>query len=117
MENDQDKSQSCNLLTEFTKAAHNLNFTYSRVKGLPTQTVWGWEGLSDQEKKEKIDTFDRMATFHKENNYSPSELHEVWLKTAPADHPCNVPYDELNDGQKNKDILFLGLLELFNTLS
>ena len=41
---------------------------------------------------------------------SNEESHKRWLVTAPADHPNNVPYADLPEGQKRKDALFRAIV-------
>ena len=56
---------------------------------------------------------------------TPEELHESWLQQKVTDgwtlgdvkdadaktHPCMVPYDDLPDEQKEKDVIFLAVVE------
>ncbi|MEE9451323.1 MAG: hypothetical protein V3V61_01040 [Gammaproteobacteria bacterium] len=104
------------LLTEFARAAHNLNTTYSLINDLYTKTVRRWDNLRYQDRKKKLDTFKKMADLHRHTRLTAVSTHELWRKSAPDNHPCNVEFDLLNDAAKKKDELYIEMLELFNEL-
>jgi len=104
------------LDTEMAAAlCHEMNKTYCESIGDYSQPTW--EDAPDWQKDSAL----QGVKFAIENNFpSPAEMHENWSKQKYADgwvygekkdpeaktHHCLVPYDELPESQKVKDLLF-----------
>ena len=82
-----------------------------------------WEALDNETKESAIDGVQNVI----EENATPRESHENWLKfkekhgwtygpikdEEKKKHPCFVPYDDLPPDQQIKDALFTAIVEVF----
>ncbi len=103
------------LIDIIAETGHEQNRGYCSANGDTSQPTWGeapeWQRLSMM----------NGAKFHIENpNALDSDAHDNWAKEKTEagwvygevkdvdakTHPCLVPFDELGDDQRLKDILF-----------
>lgn len=101
------------------KLCHNVNKAYCESIGDNSQLSW-----ENAEKWQK-DSAINGVKFHLENNTTPKDSHDNWLKEKLKDgwvygevkcvesktHPCIVEYDELPTQQKTKDYLFKSIVD------
>lgn len=96
-------------------ACHEANRAYCQMIGDPTLAPW-----ADAPEWQRLSCIDGV-NFHFANpDASPSASHENWLrekeregwKYGPVkdverkEHPCFVPYDQLPEAQRVKDMIF-----------
>lgn len=101
---------------------HNVNYEYCKHLGDTSQTVWE---LAPQWQKDSALAGVKAILA---NPYStPKQSHENWMAHKQADgwvygeeknvekktHPCMLPYDELPEQQKLKDVIFRGIVLAF----
>lgn len=104
---------------QIAQICHEANRTYCWQQGDFSQQPWHSAEAWQRESAIK------GVQFAIDNpNARPSGQHEAWLKDKVSDgwkyapiknaeakeHPCLVPYDELPEGQKRKDLLFLAIV-------
>ena len=100
---------------DIAKVAHEINLAYCESIGDNSQPTW--ELAPHWQKSSAING----VQFHIDNpDTSPSASHDSWLKQKTEEgwkygpvknpdtkeHPCFVPYDQLQTEQKSKDYLF-----------
>jgi hypothetical protein len=103
------------------KVAHNVNKAYCESIGDMSQPTW--ENAPDWQKTSAING----VQFHLENDRTPEESHESWLKQKLEEgwvygkeknpelktHPCIKRYKELPKVQRSKDSLFKSVVDSF----
>lgn len=104
---------------EIARVAHEANRAYCLTIGDDSHAPW------DAAPQWQKDSALAGVKFHAENpDAEPSGSHESWLEVKRADgwtygakkdpvkreHPCFVPFDELPEDQKMKDLLFLSVV-------
>ena len=82
-----------------------------------------WKELKENEQKiyiERIDRLSHMTAFPcldnsglAQSELSASYLHEMWLQTAPEDHPANKPWSALTPDEQFKGNLYCRGCSLF----
>lgn len=100
---------------------HNANRAYCASIGDHSQTPWAdapdWQKASAR----------TGVQFHLNNETTPSQSHESWLKQKveegwvygpvkdpeKKEHPCMVPYNELPVEQRSKDYIFKAICDTF----
>lgn len=110
---------------EIARVCHEANRAYCQTLEDFSQKPWG--EAPDWQRESAV----KGVSFHLGNPGSPpSRSHEEWLKEKEAtgwkhgpvkdpekkEHPCFVPYDQLPEGQKAKDALFVGVVNAFRSL-
>jgi len=106
------------MIEAAARAAHEANRAYCIAIGDHTQVSWDhapdWQRVSARKGVEGV-----------VNGNTPEQSHESWLAEKRAtgwkygevkdaeklEHPCFVPYDELPAAQKNKDHVFVGVVQ------
>lgn len=101
------------------RVCHEVNRAYCQSIGDNSQP--SWDEAPDWQKQ----SAENGVKFHLENpDAKPSHSHEEWLKEKEAtgwkygpvknpeakEHPCFVPYDQLPEEQKKKDVLFIAVV-------
>ena len=100
---------------------HLVNKAYCDAIGDTSQIKW--DDAPDWQKQSAINS----VKFHLENDVTPEQSHENWLKEKEADgweyddvkdavkktHPCMVLYHELPEEQQMKDKLFKSVIDSF----
>lgn len=108
------------VLLEAVRAAHEANQIYCASLGDPLSLAW--EDLP----KAQIDGMLRGA-LHALENGDPSHSHQLWYEDRVANgwtfgpvkdparkiSPNLIPYAELPEAQKRKDILFQGIVRAY----
>jgi len=103
------------------KLCHEVNRAYCMSIGDNSQP--SWEDAPDWLKKSEING----VKFHLENERTPEQSHENWMREKLADgwkygpvkdpekkeHPCLVPYEQLPVEQRTKDYLFKSIVDSF----
>ncbi|ALV20752.1 RyR domain-containing protein [Carnobacterium antarcticum] len=106
-------------IKQIAKVCHNVNKAYCESIGDDTQTTW--EEAPNWQQKSAVSG----VLFHLENDVTPEQSHENWLKDKVEDgwvygdtkdvelktHPCIVPYDDLPIEQRTKDFLFKAVVD------
>jgi len=107
---------------QIAKICHQANKAYCEALGDTSQPEW--EDAPDWQCKSAING----VLYHLEHPDSkPSDSHVNWLaekretgwEYGPVkdpdkkQHPCFVPYDQLPEDQKAKDLLFLSIVRCF----
>jgi hypothetical protein len=101
------------------RLCHEVNRAYCLSIGDDSQPRW--ENAPEWQKKSAI----IGVEFHLNNETTPEQSHESWLKDKIADgwvygevkdpekktHPCMVPYDQLPVEQRTKDYLFKSIVD------
>lgn len=100
------------------RVAHEANRAYCEAIGDWTQPPWymapSWQ----------VESACQGVRFHLENDMTPEQSHENWMRQKVADgwtwgpekdpenkeHPCMVPYDMLPAEQQKKDHLFRAIV-------
>ena len=103
-------------IKQVAELAHEINRAYCASLG--DWSYSPWEKAPDWQKKSAING----VKFLNDNPSStPRDCHDNWMRDKRADgwkygpflnpdskeHPCIKPYDELPDGQRRKDALFI----------
>ena len=100
---------------------HEANKVYCESIDDFSQDHWQYTG--QWQKDSAIDG----VKFHLENDTTPEDSHENWMKHKLAEgwrygsdkdverklHPCLVPFNNLPEEQQFKDVLFHGIVNLF----
>lgn len=108
-------------IKQVAKICHNVNRAYCESIGDNSQL--SWDEAPDWQKKSAVSG----VLFHWENNVTPEQSHENWMKEKIEDgwmygetknvklqtHPCIVPYNELPLEQRTKDFLFKAVVDSF----
>ena len=108
-------------IEKIAKLCHEVNKTYCESIGDHSQPKW--EDAPGWQKESAI----AGVNFHLENETTPEQSHESWLKQKELDgwkygpikdgikkeHPCFVPYEELPKEQQVKDHLFKAIVDCF----
>lgn len=103
------------------KVCHNVNRAYCISIGDDSQPTW--EDAPEWQKSSAING----VAFHLENDRTPEESHESWLKQkleegwvygkekdpALKTHPCIMRYEDLPKRQQAKDKLFKAVVDSF----
>jgi hypothetical protein len=111
--NRNDMNVTENVIEKLARAAHEVNRTYCALIGDPSQVSWE-EAPEWQKVSARLGA--RQVLF---GSYDPKELHESWMlqkieagwtygekkDAEKLTHPCLVPYGELPEYQKAKDLL------------
>ena len=107
-------------IENIAKVCHNANKAFCEVNNDPSQK--DWEQAEEWQRNSAI----AGVKYRLENPTAPtSAQHDAWMADKVADgwaygetkdaekktHPCIVPYDELPDFQKQKDALFVGIVD------
>lgn len=105
---------------------HEVNRAYCQSIGDDSQVFW------EDAPKWQQDSAMNGVRFAFENDFpSPAEMHDNWSKEKIADgwvygekkdpeaktHHCLVPYDELPEAQRIKDIIFSSVVKAMITLA
>lgn len=104
---------------EIARLAHEVNRAYCTAIGDFSQPAW------DDAPDWQIQSIINGVNFHLNNDATPEESHENWLKEKVAHgwvygekkdpeartHPCVLPYDQLPLDQKVKDHLFRAIVK------
>jgi len=104
---------------DIAQICHEANRVYCESIGDYSQSIWAdapnWQ----------IDSAIQGVRYHRRNPESkPSDSHVNWLDGKARDgwtygkikneekkeHPCMLPYSELPDDQKTKDVLFVAIV-------
>lgn len=121
--NDQGQAEELNvIILQIAKTCHEVNRAYCQSIGDNSQKAW--EDCEAWQRKSAV----QGVIFTLDNPDSkPSDNHVNWLKDKEADgwvygevkdpskkeHPCMVPYEELPEAQKTKDLLFQSVVKSF----
>ena len=112
-------------IDQVAKLCHEVNRMYCEILEEPGQT--SWESAPEWQQTSAL----KGVRFHLDNPGAlPSQSHESWLsekertgwKYGPVknaeckEHPCFVPFDELPETQKAKDVLFHGIVNALRGL-
>lgn len=106
---------------DIAKIAHQANKAYCEAIGDYSQPEW--ENAPEWQKDSAI----KGVKFHLNNDPTPEQSHENWLKIKEAEgwkygkvkdvekkeHPCFRPYHELPENQKIKDAIFSNIVKAF----
>jgi hypothetical protein len=106
-------------VTQIAKLCHEVNRAYCKSIGDTSQP--SWEDAPDWQK----DSAKNGVEFHLNNETTPEQSHENWMKDKVADgwvygdvkcpekktHPCMVSYDQLPIEQRTKDYLFKAIVD------
>lgn len=107
------------------RVAHEANRAYCRGIGDDSQPSW-----DDAPDWQKESARNGVWVHIKTPDMTPEASHESWLKYKLADgwtwgpeknpelkqHPCCVPYSELPDAQRFKDVLFAAVCDALGPL-
>lgn len=114
-----DRGYSEAIVTSIAQVCHEANRAYCRSIGDSSQP--GWDEAPDWQRQ----SAENGVRFHLLNpGAAPSHSHEEWLKEKEAngwkygpkkdpekkEHPCFVPYEQLPEEQKRKDVLFIAVV-------
>jgi hypothetical protein len=108
-------------LEEIAELCHSVNKAFCESIGDMSQPTW--DEAPDWQKNSAING----VRFHMENDRTPEESHENWLRQKQAEgwqygevkdpvaktHPCFLPYDQLPVEQKAKDYIFKAICDYF----
>lgn len=106
-------------LEKIAKVCHEVNRAYCLTIGDDSQFLW--EDAPEWQKGSAING----VKFCLENNCTPQESHEAWVREKEKDgwqygpvkdaekklHPCMVDYRELPHEQRTKDYLFKAVVD------
>ena len=106
-------------IKEIAKICHEANRAYCQILGDSSQVAWGdapeWqrEGMLAGVEWRLANPEAPFQTGHEK--WCERKLADGWaygpVKDAEAKtHPCLVSYDELPDGQKIKDVIFMSIV-------
>lgn len=104
-------------IADAARRAHEANRAYCKTLGDDTQIAWA-DAPEWQRESAIVGVRGVIA------GNGPRESHESWLEHKRADgweygpvkdsltkrHPCFVPYDDLPDSQKAKDVIFVSVV-------
>lgn len=104
------------LINAAARAAHEANRVLQIAQNESLISP-SWDEAPHNIKESALDGVKRV---HTDPSVTPEQLHENWLKFKENDgwkygetrddeaklHPCMVPYAELPEGQRNKDLMF-----------
>lgn len=107
------------LVTDIAMVCHEANRAYCVTLGDYSQRPWSNSPLWQQDSAIN-GVLAHVAAIRDGREMSPRESHESWLKQKveegwvygatknplTKEHPCVVPYDELPEAQRRKDVLF-----------
>lgn len=107
------------LVLDIAMVCHEANRAYCVTLGDYTQRPWSNSPLWQQDSAIN-GVLAHVAAIRDGREMSPRESHESWLKQkmeegwvygatknpTTKEHPCVVPYDQLPDAQRRKDVLF-----------
>lgn len=96
--------------------AHEANRSYCQSIGDNSQVRW-----ADAPEWQRVSAIKGVIFHYETPDATPQDSHESWLREKEADgwsygpekdpinkrHPCYVPYKELPEEQKAKDLIFL----------
>ncbi len=105
-------------IADIARIAHEANRAMQIVQGDPAPSPT-WEYAPEWQRGASIDSVRKAFA-----GISPKQMHDEWcdfkyragwvygpVKDADAKtHPCLVPYDDLDDGQKAKDAVFVAIV-------
>lgn len=108
-------------ITDIARLCYEVNRAYCLSIGDNSQPKW--EDAAEWQKESVING----VKFHLENQASPEESHENWMKEKVESgwvygetkdpekktHPCLVPYDQLPVEQRAKDYIFKAIVETY----
>lgn len=112
-------------IEQVAKLCHELNRIYCELLGEYGQT--SWEAAPEWQRASTL----QGVQFHLDNpGAMPSCSHEKWLKEKERtgwkygpvkdpekkEHPCFLPFDDLLETQKVKDVLFVGMVDALRRL-
>lgn len=106
------------------EVCHNVNKAY--CEGIGDFSQPSWEYAPEWQKQSAI----KGVKFHFEEDISPAQSHENWMKEKEADgwvygevkdpdkktHPCMIPYEQLPAEQRTKDYLFKAICDTFKNV-
>ena len=106
---------------KIAKLCHQVNKAYCEALGDTSQPEW--DEAPEWQRQSAMDGVD----FHLNNETTPAESHENWLKQKEAEgwkygevkdpekkeHPCFVPFESLPEWQRAKDHIFKAICDFF----
>lgn len=106
---------------QIARICHEVNRAYCNSIGDTSQPSW------DEAPQWQKESAVNGVNFHLNNDTTPEQSHENWLKEKIAtgwvygpvkdpekkEHPCMVPYDQLPLEQRTKDYLFKAIVDCF----
>jgi hypothetical protein len=110
-------------IEQIAKTCHEVNKAFCEWCNDLSQPKW--EDAPDWQKQSAING----VNYHLNNpNSKPEDSHNNWMKqkleegwkygeikdVEKKEHPCMVPYEELDLNQKAKDSLFIAVVRSFN---
>lgn len=111
--------------SDVARVVHEAQRAIQHVQGDPSPAE-PWDAFPAERRAVVIDGVRRAR-----NGESPRQLHESWCASMKAAgwkwgrvkdtqelfHPCLVPYDQLPDAQRDKDVLFCQIVLAMTILS
>jgi len=111
---------------QIAQICHEANRAYCLTLGDSSQVAW--EDAPEWQKQSAMNGV-RLHLFNPD--LPPSASHEAWMKEKLADgwrygavkdaeaktHPCIVPWHELPDDQRRKDVLFAAIVEAMSAVA
>jgi hypothetical protein len=99
---------------QIARVCHESNRALQAVQGDPAPSP-AWDEAPEWQRASAIEGVAKAIA-----GATPEQLHESWVESKRADgwtygevkdadtktHPCLVPYDELPEGQRVKDLVF-----------